>query len=460
MRTIFDYLLVDWLTIIIPFAVFTVSIIALFWLRKIALDRLEKWAKKINWPIGNTLVPSLRSPFSILCLILSVFLAVSVANIPDAWKTPANHGLWSLFVIAVAVTLINLDVRTIQFYGLKFNLTKRFTSIIRNVTRLVILMVALLTILEIWGIPTTPVLLLIAIIILVGLIAFRDAAPNLFASFQIAATQEIKIGDYIKLDTDDEGYVSEISWNTTHLKSLDGSVVLIPNNILIRRKVINYGRPLKKATEPFYFNTQTHMAELTGLKASNLKELVEAVKKAPDSAIYYHTHHFLQEHQYLVPELSNDFSRWVKEALEKDTLSENLANLNIFELRSLSAFKEKLVTIVEEYLQHDHYQREAAKGREFYFLESVSVILPTSYIAHDLRELVESLRKISPASLYFHMFESRLRLEGELNDFAVWLDKSMVEPELSREVARIDPYSLTLEGLRSSLVQTIEKRIK
>lgn len=459
MRTTFDYIIIHWNSIVIPLAVFVVSIIALFWLRKLALDWLENWAKKINWPIGNTLIPSLRSPFSILCLILSVFLSVAVTDIPLEWKVPVSNGLWSLFFVAIAITLINLAIQSISFYSRKFNITKRKTSIILNIVLVVILAVALLTILGIWGVPTSPVLLLIVVIIMIGLIAFRDAAPNLFASFHIAATQEIKIGDYIKLDTT-EGYVIEISWNTTHLKSLDGSIVLIPNNILIRHKIINYGRPLKKASEPFYFNTQTHMAELTGLKASTLEELVEVLKKAPDSVIYYHTHHFLEEHQYLVPELSNDFSRWVKEGLDNDTLAEKLADLNIFELKTLTLFKEKLVYTIEEYLQKNQYQREAVKGREFYFLESVSVLLPTSYVAHDLRELVESLRKISPASLYFHIFESRLRLGGELNDFAVWLDKCMAESELSREVARIDPYTLTLEGLRSSLIQTIEKHIK
>jgi small-conductance mechanosensitive channel len=141
-------------------------------------------------------------------------------------------------------------------------------------------------VLDIWGVPTSPLLLLIAVIVLIAIVAFRDTAPNLFASFQIAATQEIKVGDYIKLEGNEEGYITEISWNTTRLRALDGSITLVPNNFLIHRKVINYGRPLKKAKEPFYFNTQTHMAELTGLKARNLQELIYILKKVPDSVIY------------------------------------------------------------------------------------------------------------------------------------------------------------------------------
>ncbi len=68
-------------------------------------------------------------------------------------------------------------------------------------------------------------------------------------------------------------------------------------------------------------------------------------------------------------------------------------------------------------------------------MKSVSVILPTAYVAHDLREFVEALRKISPASLYFHVFESRLRLGQESNDFSIWLEKSLEEADLSQEIA-------------------------
>jgi small-conductance mechanosensitive channel len=460
MRAIFDNIVANWTAITIPVAVFIVSIIALFWLRKLALDRLTNWSKRINWSVGNTLIPSLKGTLSLLCLILSIYLAVAVANIHSSWKTPISNGLWSLFVAAITLTLLNLAGQATIFYGRKFKIPKRAITIMHNVVRFLILIVALLVVLAIWGIPTSPVLLLIAVIVLIGIIAFRDAAPNLFSSFQIAATQELKIGDYIKLDTGEEGYVTEISWNNTRLEALDESIILIPNSFLVKHKVVNYGHPLKKAKEPFYFNTQTHMAELTGMKVKNLYELMETVKKVPDSVIYYHTHHFLEEHQYLIPELSNDFSRWVRDALDNDVLAERLANLNIFELKSLDFFRDKLVKLIEEYVTRDHYEREAVTGREFYFMKSVSVMLPTAYVAHDLREFVEALRKISPASLYFHVFESRLRLGQESNDFAVWLEKSMGEPELSQEIARIDPYTLTLEGLRSSLVQIIEKHIK
>jgi len=40
------------------------------------------------------------------------------------------------------------------------------------------------------------------------------------------------------------------------------------------------------------------------------------------------------------------------------------------------------------------------------------------------------------------------------------MQDSLGEPALAAEVARLDPYTFSLEGLRSVLIQLIEKRIK
>jgi hypothetical protein len=90
----------------------------------------------------------------------------------------------------------------------------------------------------------------------------------------------------------------------------------------------------------------------------------------------------------------------------------------------------------------------------------VSVILPTPYAARDLREFVEALRKLRLGSLYFHIFESRLRLGKVTNDFSVWMKDSLEEQELAEAIEKVDPYTYTLEGVRSQLIKLVEKRIK
>lgn len=434
--------------------------IATFWLRRIAYNYLDRWAQRAKWQGQQIFREATRKPSALWALIISASLALAVSNAPSDWKDPTGKGLWTLFLLSLTLCALNLASRSIPFYGERFKAPQRAIILTKNVARIVVIVVALLVLLDIWGAPITPLLLLIAVASLVAVLAFRDSFANLLAWFQLNASGQVKVGDYIRLETGEEGYVTETNWRNTLIRALDERTVLIPNSKLVQSTVINYGRPLKTAKEPFHFHTRMHLKELTGLRAKNLRELADTLRTVPDSVVYYHTHHFVEEHHYLTPEPANDFALWVSDALGEEVLGERLASVDTFEFPTLGALRERLVNIMEEYLARGSNLRNATEGREFDFVKSVSVISPTPYVAHDLREFVEALSKISLNSLYFHIFESRLRLGKALNDFSAWLENSLEEKELAEKIARLDPYTYTLEGLRSSLIQLIEKRIK
>ena len=212
--------------------------------------------------------------------------------------------------------------------------------------------------------------------------------------------------------------------------------------------------------EPFQFFTQVHLRELTGLKAKNIKELLYHIKTVPGSVIYHHTHHFLQQHQYLTPEPPNDFAYWVTEALNEVKLGERLASINICDFTSIRAIRDEVAAIIEKFLSSAKGPlKEADEGEEFHFMKSISFISSTPYAASTLVEFKEVLKKVSIHSLYFHIFEARLRLERGANDFSNWLE-SMGKDELARKVLKLDPYTHTMERLREKLIRLIEERLK
>jgi len=99
------------------------------------------------------------------------------------------------------------------------------------------------------------------------------------------------------------------------------------------------------------------------------------------------------------------------------------------------------------------------KEEEFYFIKSISFVLPTDYIAHDLEEFANILEKITMDSIYYHIFESRLRLEKKTNDFSNWVETSIGDKNLADKIAQLDPYTHTLENLRKTLIKIIGKSI-
>jgi len=218
---------------------------------------------------------------------------------------------------------------------------------------------------------------------------------------------------------------------------------------------------LKKAIEPFRFYTRLNLAELTGVRARNLKDLLEGIKTVSGSSIYHHTHRFLQQHLYLSPEPPNDFAYWATSVLGEAKLGECLASIDTTQFSTIRGLRKKIIETISEYIKEEPLaeKRFARRDEEFYFIKSTSFILPTNYVVHDLREFADILKKITVDSIYFHIFEARLRLEKKTNDFSYWIETSLGDAELAKKIARLDPYTRTIDDLRKTLVQMVERCI-
>lgn len=215
-----------------------------------------------------------------------------------------------------------------------------------------------------------------------------------------------------------------------------------------------------KANEPFVFYSRLHLVELTGLKASTIPDLLEILKTVSGSCIYHHTHHFVQRHQYLSPEPPNDFAYWVSETLGDAEFGEELASIDIMAYPTIRAIRDALIKKMEQAIKSKTRLKHlsAPEGNEFSFLKSVSFIFPTPYIASDLKSFMDCLKSVSISSVYFHMFEARLRLERATNDFSNWLTNSLGEKDLALKIARLDPYTQTGERLRETILDLVGKR--
>ena len=216
----------------------------------------------------------------------------------------------------------------------------------------------------------------------------------------------------------------------------------------------------KMAKEPFRFHTVSSLVEITGKKASHLKEFVKLLKVIDKSSIFYHTHRSFREYSFAPGEYSNDFARWVAEDLEEARLAERLAAIDVQEFTDLEVLRQKLVEIVEDHLMSAIEIRKAASGREFYFLRGTDIVAPTPYEANTLEELADALNKVGMRSLYYHFFDARLRLGRKTNDFSNWIHDSLDEPEIAEKIQNLDPYFMTMDQLKQRIIEICRRREK
>lgn len=210
---------------------------------------------------------------------------------------------------------------------------------------------------------------------------------------------------------------------------------------------------------PFRFLSGLTLTLLTNRRARDLPELLAHLREVSGSVVYHHTHHFLVQHQYLSPEPPNDFAYWVAQVLQEDRLAERLAAIDVVQFRSIRALRERLIEVIEDHLAATKTFRTAPEGEEFHFCESASFLFPTPHQAAGLAEFADCMERIGFGSLSLHVFDACLRLEKGRNDFSEWLAGELGEEDLARRIARLDPYTFTLEGLRQEIVRLVRGRL-
>lgn len=206
---------------------------------------------------------------------------------------------------------------------------------------------------------------------------------------------------------------------------------------------------------PFEFKSRLVLTELLGRRAATLPELVEGIRSVPLSSIYHHTHRFLQQHHFLSPEPPNDFAYWVTNMLNDEIAGEKLASIDVTQFLKLSDLRQRFLILMQEYLGTAiNVNRQSPEGEEFHFMSSRIFVVPTGKIAGNIKEFRDFLKVVSIHSIYFHMFEAKLRLEKGDNDFSIWL-RSAGKEEEAEQISRLDPYTFTLEGLREKLLKIV-----
>ena len=206
----------------------------------------------------------------------------------------------------------------------------------------------------------------------------------------------------------------------------------------------------------FQFYSEFNLPILLGRKAKNINELIEGIKSVPGASIYYHTHRFLKQHHFLIPELPNDFAYWLRNVLNMRQLGELVSSINIVECTNLEQLRSKLINSFENFSYSNEFSFNCAPGYEFQFMSCKTFSLPVPFRARDLKEFVKMLNEVSVYVFYYHIFEPKLRRGKTKNDFAKWFE-DIGEKDLSDRVSRLDPYTMTLEEFRKKIIGMVRQ---
>jgi small-conductance mechanosensitive channel len=233
----------NWMALVLPLCVLAASL-AIGWAAKQILFRLlDLWAARSKSQVTPVLVDIPRRPFMIWVLILGLHLATQSSALPTyvtVWVARVLLVLWFFSLTSVASRLVREFIR---FYSAGIPGALPVTTLTQNLAQLAVVILGVMVLLNLLNISITPILTALGVGGLAVALALQDTLSNLFAGFYIAVAGQLRPGDYIKLNSGEEGYISDISWRNTTIRALASNLVIIPNNKLSQAIVINYSLP-------------------------------------------------------------------------------------------------------------------------------------------------------------------------------------------------------------------------
>jgi len=219
---------------------------ALIIARGIAFRLLRRWDRRADSKIGDIIIGSIRVPSVCLCVAAGLYAGIAVSELPEKYILYFNKSLHVVVIFFVTIAVANLAGRIFRNYIQNSDLPIPSTGLAYGLIKGTIYVVGILIILAVLGISIAPLITALGVGGLAVALALQDTLANLFAGIHILVEKSIRVGDFIKLETGQEGMVEDITWRTTRIKTVPQTVVVIPNKKLSQSVVTNYALPEKE----------------------------------------------------------------------------------------------------------------------------------------------------------------------------------------------------------------------
>lgn len=230
------------LSLIIIFGSFLLGLI----FEKFVLKFLKEFAKKTKWEGDEIIIKSLEKWVIIWFTLIGIHVTLFIIKIEPRIFNILHKLLVSLYIISITIVLINIASGFLKIYTQKLREVLPSVSILENIIKISILIIGLLILLNFLGISIIPIITALGVGGIAIALALQDTLSNLFAGFHIILSKHIRPGDYIKLQTGEEGYVVDITWRNTTIKNLLNNLIVIPNSKLSGTILTNYHLPEKE----------------------------------------------------------------------------------------------------------------------------------------------------------------------------------------------------------------------
>lgn len=211
--------------------------------QRLLLRRAKRLFERTKSELDDLVLEAVRRHGSLWFALAGLSAAAHVSPLSGNHQALIHRIVIACFFISLTLSVSKVAQALVRIYSIRFTTSAAATTLAANLVRLAVLGMGALLLLSNLGISITPLLTALGVGSLAVALALQDTLSSLFAGIHIVASRLVEVGDYIKLDSGQEGYVVDVGWRATRIRELPNNIIIIPNTKMSQAVVINYHQP-------------------------------------------------------------------------------------------------------------------------------------------------------------------------------------------------------------------------
>ena len=240
----------EWHDLLVSLAIVAGSVLFAVLFSRILFRLMLRAASLFPGDLDDHLVATAKGPVTAYIILLGVYLAIKIPlELPQAIDTVVDR-VFAVAAIWVGAYMINAvgtsGLTWLQDYLASTpaaNTSSWALPLARRSLLLIVAVMAVMVSLDVLGINITPLIAGLGIGGLAVALAIQPTLSNLFAGTYVITEGVVNPGDYIDMEGGVSGYVVDVNWRSTRLRTWGNNLVIIPNSRFAETVITNYSKP-------------------------------------------------------------------------------------------------------------------------------------------------------------------------------------------------------------------------
>ena len=232
------------------------------------------------------LIRSMQGVPIFFSFIIGLYWAIDAVEISPTVTKLLSYLLFTSNVFSITRVLARTvdGVVTMYFERSGRNLPK--TTLLNSILIGIIYAMGLLVILQYYGISIAPILTAAGVGGMAVALALQETLANIFSGLHLILSKQLRIGDYIRLGSGEEGRVTDITWRFTTIIPLGASnTIVIPNKTIAGANITNFSLPTQNIniSVPVGIAYDSDLAAVERITIETAKEVLARVDYNPNA---------------------------------------------------------------------------------------------------------------------------------------------------------------------------------